>query len=339
MALPARGYIFIFLNAVRTLSIIALLLLFASSIVTMVEDIRAVNVFVAAGKTEPSSGNATDCGDGDTDYIFNSTVPNQPAGAFWAVVNRLLIIAQAVVLILSEVGWPAAFFARFFPVLGDDFGLGALGIIQCLLGAAVLSHHVDRLALVAAFFLFSLGCLNMLLGLIFRESAKERRAVTAWRTRYEDPRAPPLQSLHDLKSRPLFLGRSVSERTAVAPWEAPDAKYGADELGRREPERAASSASARSGKGFGRQGEKEALARGHTVATPPEALPPYMSRPVARPSHGAPSAKSESRAVSYASAEHRRSAASEDEARSETVASYYRPRSGVSQDEEEEVTQ
>ena len=62
----------------------------------------------------------------------NSTVPNQPAGVFWAVLNRLLIIGQVVILFLSEIGWPSAFFERFFPVLGDDFGLGALGVIQCL---------------------------------------------------------------------------------------------------------------------------------------------------------------------------------------------------------------
>ena len=59
-------------------------------------------------------------------------MPNQAAGAFWAVLNRLLIIFQVIVLIMSEVGWPAAFFNRFFPILGDDFGLGALGVIQCL---------------------------------------------------------------------------------------------------------------------------------------------------------------------------------------------------------------
>ena len=33
---------------------------------------------------------------------------------------------------LSEVGWPQAFFDRFFPILGSDFGLGALGIMQLL---------------------------------------------------------------------------------------------------------------------------------------------------------------------------------------------------------------
>lgn len=61
-----------------------------------------------------------------------STVPNQPAGAFWAVLNRLFIIAQVVVLILSELGFPAKFFNVYFPVLGKDFGLGALGLIQML---------------------------------------------------------------------------------------------------------------------------------------------------------------------------------------------------------------
>ena len=61
-----------------------------------------------------------------------STVPNQPAGAFWAVLNRLLIIFQVIVLVMSELSWPMSFFNRYFPILGDDFGLGALGVIQCL---------------------------------------------------------------------------------------------------------------------------------------------------------------------------------------------------------------
>ena len=59
-------------------------------------------------------------------------MPNQPAGAFWAVLNRLFIIGQTVVLIFSEFGFPSAFFTRYFPVLGKNFGLGALGVIQML---------------------------------------------------------------------------------------------------------------------------------------------------------------------------------------------------------------
>jgi hypothetical protein len=49
------------------------------------------------------------------------------------------------------------------------------------LGAAILSHHVDEFSLVAAFFLFSIGCLNILAGLIFRESGKAKRSLTSWR--------------------------------------------------------------------------------------------------------------------------------------------------------------
>ncbi|KAK7048327.1 hypothetical protein R3P38DRAFT_2868684 [Favolaschia claudopus] len=172
--LSPRGYTFIGLNALRAFSIISLILVFASQIVTLVHDIQAVNRFQAGKATttdDPSSN----------DYIIDSTVPNQPAGVFWAVLNWLLIIFQVIVLLLSELGWPAAFFARFFPVLGRDFGLGALGVIECLLGAAILSHHVDEFSLVAAFFLFAIGCLNILAGLLFRESAKLKRSITTWR--------------------------------------------------------------------------------------------------------------------------------------------------------------
>lgn len=137
--------VFYGLNAVRVLSIVALLLAFASSIVTVVSDVRAVN----KAQSDPSSGDRAcgyvGCASFDFDYLPNavtltliggsfsgSTVPTQPAGVFWAVVNRLFIIFQLVFLLLSEVSWPMAFFDRFFPVLGSQFGLGSLGIFQGL---------------------------------------------------------------------------------------------------------------------------------------------------------------------------------------------------------------
>lgn len=73
-----------------------------------------------------------------------STVPNQPAGAFWAVLNRLLIIFQVVVLILSELRWPISFFNKYFPVLGDEFGLGALGIIKACQYIILLIYNIQR---------------------------------------------------------------------------------------------------------------------------------------------------------------------------------------------------
>jgi hypothetical protein len=189
--LPPRAYVFIGLNIIRALSIISLILVFSSSIMTLVHDVEAFNSY----QNNPSRTNVHSSDNSTTvsrDYIPNSTVPNQPAGVFWAVLNRLLIIGQVVILFLSEIGWPSAFFQKFFPVLGEDFGLGAMGVIQCLIGAAILSHHVNSFTLVSAFFLFSIGCLHMLVGLIFREKVKPRRSLTAWKERAKDVLPAPV---------------------------------------------------------------------------------------------------------------------------------------------------
>jgi hypothetical protein len=245
---------FLGLNAIRALSIIALILMFASSIVTLVHDIQGVNRFVDAGKSlSSSSSNSTTSASDDTmvdgDYIAGTTVPHQPAGAFWAVLNRLLIIFQIVILLLSELGWPSAFFHTFFPVLGADFGLGPLGVIQCLLGAAVLSHHVDTFALVAAFFLFSIGCLNIFVGLIFRGSARPRRSIFAWRERAKDvlPTNVGVGPVRvNLSNPPSFVGKV---------WDGVSEKVSEHSTGE-------SGASGRMGFGFGRQGEKAAGLKG-----------------------------------------------------------------------------
>lgn len=65
------------------LSIISLLLLFSSSIVSMVQDIRAVNAFIAAGKSDPADTgnfNVSASPVSDDDYIecvlsFSSSLP------------------------------------------------------------------------------------------------------------------------------------------------------------------------------------------------------------------------------------------------------------------------
>ena len=214
----------------------------------------------------------------EKDLLFSlsySTVPNEPAGEFWAVLNLLLIICQVIALILSEIGWPVAFFNRFFPVLGSDFGLGPLGVMQCLLvpslvllpailpltrftprriGAAILSHHVDDFALVSAFFLFSIGCLNILIGLIFREKGKTKRSVTSWRDHAKSVLPPPVQRA--ASSASTLWGPTFSEK-----------KGSMKDLGARF-----------AGYGFGRQGEKEAGKKGFLISKPVEALPRYAPR-------------------------------------------------------------
>jgi len=138
---------------------IACILVLASNIVTLVEDVKAVNKFETTEDNNNNNPMTKSTGSNDNSTMVNmnyipcvvsfssfwrvffpesgffgsgSTVPDQPAGAFWAVLNRLLILGQVVVLLFSELSWPAKFFSRFFPVLGEEFGLGALGIIQML---------------------------------------------------------------------------------------------------------------------------------------------------------------------------------------------------------------
>lgn len=209
-----------------------------------------------------------------------STVPNQPAGAFWAVLNRLFIIGQTIVLILSEIGWPSKFFTRYFPVLGKEFGLGALGTIQMFLGAAILSHRVDTFALVAAFFLFSLGCLNVLLGLIFRERVKSKRSVTSWR---EHAKGALPTHIGPLDIRPAVnagerymtqKGGALSEA-----WGSPPPFVNHLHTGSTTNSDGKTEKSGFSGLGFGRQAEKAAAAKGFLISKPIEALPKYAPRP------------------------------------------------------------
>lgn len=239
---PTSAFLFVALNIVRALSIVALLLVFSSSIVVLVDDIEAVNQFVNG------STNTTSFDSGNVDYIPSSTVPNQSAGVFWAVLNRLLIIAQTVILVLSEIGWPAAFFDRFFPVLGREFGVGALGVMQCLIGASVLSHYVRMFPLVTAFFLFSVGCLNILVGLMFREKVKDKRNILGWRERRKD--VLPTVAPGGLTSR------DREDKGTVCTSPVPS-----------------HSASSRPGMGFGRQAEKAAEMKGFLLTKPVATLP------------------------------------------------------------------
>lgn len=153
------------------------------------------------------------------------------------------------------------------------------------IGAAILSHHVDEFSLVSAFFLFALGCVNILLGLIFRESAKDRRALSSWR-----PESSGVLPTHNatFSGAPSFLARTYDEKRPESG--DFDAGYGSEK-----------------GYGFGRQGEKQAGLRGRPVPradarmltselpgfilkTPEESLPRY-----------APKASSNGRAVSIRS--------------------------------------
>ncbi|KAH7335699.1 hypothetical protein B0J17DRAFT_667402 [Rhizoctonia solani] len=167
------------LNIIRVISVITLALIFASSIVVMVRDANAICREMATPNT-PESDNAGNKSRIERTYIPSSTVPLQPGGPFFAILSRLLVVCQCPILILAEIGWPKQFFAKCLPVLSSKHGVGILGTIQVLLSTLTLSHHMPTFALVPAFFLFGMGCLNIVLGLIFRES------IHAYRTREAD---------------------------------------------------------------------------------------------------------------------------------------------------------
>ena len=123
----------------------------------------------------------------------------------------------------------------------------------------MLSHHVDEFSLVSAFLLFSLGCVNILLGLIFRESAKWRRSLTSWREQDKDtkggvlPTSQAPRGPRQLVMSPNGSGADWSEKEREA--------YGSYGYGV-DASRSGSLSSQKSGMGFGRQGEKAAMARG-----------------------------------------------------------------------------
>jgi len=261
--LPPKAYLFIGLNVARALSLITLILVFSSSIVVMSKDVAAIRKGPAGlpNHNDTISINGTsyyfEC-----DYLDNSTVPIQPGGSMFAIINHLFIIFQVILLFLSEICWPSRFLDEFVPVLGTEHGVGILGFMQIFIGAAVLSHHVDTFALVSAFFLFAIGCLNVLLGLTFRSSIKTKRSLTSWRERVPDlPR-----STSDFKT-------AVSSNNGPGVFNVANTVFtnvtgGSRSEKNQEP-------GAYSGYGFGRQGEKNAGLKGFLISKPVESLPRY----------------------------------------------------------------
>jgi len=264
--LPPRAYKFLFLNAVRFSGVVALLLVFSSNIVVMVEDIKAVR----SGET--TAFNATDLG-GHTetyecDYYVDSTVPNQSAGVFWAVINRLFILGTTILMLFSEFGWPEKFFVTFMPVLGPDFGVGILGGLEWITAASILSHHVGDFPLVAAWLLFAFGCINILLGLFFRAAIKTDRSITTFRdTKARELLPAPVQSVTPhFKILETSVGSIFEEKGSLSK----------NNTGTSAGSH--SSSGIASGYGFGRQAEKAAWLRGFMVARPVDSLPKYAPR-------------------------------------------------------------
>jgi len=242
----ARSFLFYGLNFVRFFSIVSLILVFAGSFYVMAMDIISIRQY---RKELKAPGATPEAILGQCNYISNSTIPSQDGGIAWAVINRLFIIAQVTILTFSEMDLFPQLFDRFFPVVGPEFGLGPLGVFQCLIGGTVLSHHVREFALVSGFFLFSLGCLNIVIGLILGVAAKTIRSGGMWES-------------DSLVFLPSF---SRKGRAPTLDDSVPGAAPGP---------------SGSSGLGFGKQAEKAASMNGARLPQSPPPLPTYsLPRP------------------------------------------------------------
>lgn len=132
------------------------------------------------------------------------------------------------------------------------------------IGAQILSHHVDDFTLVTGFFVFVVGCINMLLGLIFRESAKSRRSIRNWRNEGKDVLPKNVEVSKSPFMNPMFTGSTSSdlEKGRLS-------EFGTNRSLKEE----------KVGYGFGRQGEKAAGLRGFILQRPEESLPRYATSP------------------------------------------------------------
>lgn len=171
---------FFILNALRGLSMISLLFVFIANIVIMAQDIQAIQHGV------------TDKDHEDCDYIENSGVPNQPAGAFRAFFIIALNIVEVMVLFLSETGFPPNLFKKWIPCLESESSLVGLGVLEVLLAAQMMSHFMDSFPLVACFFLLIAGILNILT--MYFDRPRFYRTIAYWRSRKASGQTATMES-------------------------------------------------------------------------------------------------------------------------------------------------
>ena len=132
---------------------------------------------------------------------------------------------------------------------------------------------MDDFTLVSAFFLFSLGCINMFLGLIFRASAKSKRSVTSWRNESRSV-LPTRTGSSIMKMQSSFADGSSS--TYFPNFGAGSKRDSSEHSG---TYKSPVLCDEKVGYGFGTRGEKAAGLKGFLLRKPQEALPRYMSPP------------------------------------------------------------
>lgn len=195
--LPIKGIIFIGLNVLRAISMIAMILVFSSTILLMVND---SNTYYRLQNLDLLQTSKDDC-----DYYPESDVPTTTWGIFWIQLDRFWILCLCVTCFLSEIGIKliSAFFHKFIPILGPSFGTMPLGVIQVMIASSLLSHYVKGYTLATPWLLFFVGLLNTAAGIGFGYRGKLRRSLN--RTK---------RDLHALKQQ-KDLEKAVPISTAI----------------------------------------------------------------------------------------------------------------------------
>ncbi|KDN37142.1 hypothetical protein RSAG8_10351, partial [Rhizoctonia solani AG-8 WAC10335] len=194
------------LNVIRALSMTTLALVIASSIAVMVRDANAIcREMKTSGRPEINELNSKPSI--EPAYIPSSTVPFQPGGPFFAILSRLLIVCQCLILILAELKWPKGLFTKFLPILGPRYSVGIPGTSQVMYVTLILSHHIPKFALVPAILLFAMGCLNIILGPVFRENIHLYRARATVK----------LKNGHPEENQPLNQNQPLNRRISFRP--------------------------------------------------------------------------------------------------------------------------
>nr|ODN86503.1 hypothetical protein L203_04205 [Cryptococcus depauperatus CBS 7841] len=252
------GPLFIALNVLRAVSIIALLLVLAANIKVMVSDIKVIRDPVADGRNE-------------CEYYEYSSVPDQTGGPFWSILNRIFILFECLLLIMSEIGVPKCLFNEFIPMLGSAYGLGCLGVFQALVGVQVLSHYCDSFPQISNWILFIVGCFNILSGIFLRKDAKKKRQIFSWEN------VSSLTPQTRIAATAWDMVSETSKRSDKS-METPPRRNGHSQHDTSLPESPLLPSGTKPGVrfggfGFGRQGEKAAAERGWKISRPLEVLP------------------------------------------------------------------
>lgn len=163
-----------------------------ASTTTPVNSKRAASSTTRA-PTATATAAATTCA-----YVGNTSVPRTVGGILFNALNRIFCCFILLFMLVAEAPPPfkavERFWAYAFPPFGEHFSTGVLGLTQIFIGCTALTlpsvdlstHEQPELTIglrisgfpqVAGWFLFILGCLNMLFGLAFGSSIKSIRSV------------------------------------------------------------------------------------------------------------------------------------------------------------------